>query len=137
MLKSLYFLKLIDQIAPLIFIIFKIFNDIRYFMIVFMVILLSFMVAFYLIGQVQADQVPEEKEDIAYASFGGAMQYIWYISIGELSADDNLFSKTDSLITQIVLWVLFSLATFLILIHMLNMLIAVMTDTFTLNNENK
>ena len=50
MLKSLYFLKMDDNIAPLIFIIFKIISDIRQFMYVFFIILFSFMVAFYLIG---------------------------------------------------------------------------------------
>lgn len=62
---------------------------------------------------------------------------MWYISIGELSADDNLFQITDSTLTQFILWLLFVLATFLVLIHMLNMLIAVMTETFTVNNENE
>lgn len=62
---------------------------------------------------------------------------MWYISIGELSADDNMFDISDNIVTQIILWVLFVAATFLVLIHMLNMLIAVMTETFTVNNENK
>lgn len=50
MTKSLYFLKLNDKIAPLIFIVVKIFEDIRYFMLVFFIIQFSFMIAFYLIG---------------------------------------------------------------------------------------
>lgn len=83
------------------------------------------------------DQKPDKKDEIRYASVGGAFQYMWYISIGELSADDNLFQITDSFWTQLILWVLFVAATFLVLIHMLNMLIAVMTETFTINNENK
>jgi hypothetical protein len=48
--KSLYFLKLIDKIAPLIFIMVKIMGGISQFMIVFGINLLSFMCAFYLIG---------------------------------------------------------------------------------------
>lgn len=137
MSKSLYFLKLNDKIAPLIFIMVKIIQDIRFFMYVFFIIQFSFMVAFYLIGQVQVEQVPDKKDDVRYASVGGAFQYMWYISIGELSADDNLFAITDSTWTQAILWALFVLATFLVLIHMLNMLIAVMTETFTVNNENE
>ena len=50
MSKSLYFLKLNDKIAPLVFIMVKIVKDIRFFMYVFLIILFSFMVAFYLIG---------------------------------------------------------------------------------------
>lgn len=62
---------------------------------------------------------------------------MWYISIGELSADDDMFQYTDSNWTTFILWLLFVAATFFVLIHMLNMLIAVMTETFTINNENK
>lgn len=68
-------------------------------MYVFFIIQFSFMVAFYLIGQVQVDQKPDKKDDIRYASISGAFQYMWYISIGELSADDNLFEITDSMWT--------------------------------------
>ena len=81
--------------------------------------------------------MPDKEDDILYGTVGGAFQYIWYLSIGELNADANLFEITDNTWTQFVLWLLFVAATFLILIHMLNMLIAVMTETFTVNNENE
>lgn len=106
-------------------------------MFVFIIILFSFVVAFYLMGQVQVDQMPDKKDEIRYATFPGAFTYMWYISIGELSADDDMFQYTDSNWTTFILWLLFVAATFFVLIHMLNMLIAVMTETFTINNENK
>ena len=49
-LKSLYFLRLIGEIAPLIDIIFVIVNDIKYFMLIYMIGLLCFIMAFYIIG---------------------------------------------------------------------------------------
>jgi len=137
MSKALYFLKLNDRIAPLIFILVRILSDIRYFMFVFLIILAAYMVAFYLIGQVQLDQVPAEADNIRYATVYGSFQYMWYISIGELSADDALFDKNKSTLTYLVLWLLFVTATFLVLIHMLNMLIAIMSETFTVNNESE
>lgn len=72
MTKFLYFLRLIDEIAPLISILIKIFKDIQYFILVFFIILFSFMVAFYLIGQVQVEQMPDKKDDVMYATFFGA-----------------------------------------------------------------
>ena len=36
-----------------------------------------------------------------------------------------------------VLWILFALASFLLLLHLLNMLIAIMGETFAVNNEVK
>jgi hypothetical protein len=50
MSKSLYFFKLSGEIAPLIDIIFVIFNDIFYFMIIYCVALIAFVIAFYLMG---------------------------------------------------------------------------------------
>ena len=41
-------------------------------MYVFFIIQFSFMVAFYLMGQVQVDQIPDKKDDIRYASPFGA-----------------------------------------------------------------
>ena len=76
-------------------------------------------------------------DDILYSSVSGAFQYMWLLSIGELGADDDNYSKTTNAFTEMVLWILFFLATFLVLVHMLNMLIAVMTDTFTVNNESE
>ena len=50
MSKSLYFFRLFGEIAPLIDIIFVIFNDIFYFMIIYCVALIAFIIAFYLMG---------------------------------------------------------------------------------------
>lgn len=52
-LKMLYFMQLIDQIAPLVYVIFRIFYDIAWFMVVFIMILFANSTAFYLVGQNQ------------------------------------------------------------------------------------
>lgn len=48
--KSVYFLSLIDEVAPLIDIIFKIALDIRWFLVVFGIATYSFAAAFYCLG---------------------------------------------------------------------------------------
>jgi hypothetical protein len=49
-LKSLYFLRLVGNIAPIIDIIFVILNDIGHFMLIFTIGLIAFSHAFYIIG---------------------------------------------------------------------------------------
>mmetsp|Transcript_9402 Transcript_9402/g.14353 ORF Transcript_9402/g.14353 Transcript_9402/m.14353 type:complete len:170 (+) Transcript_9402:5648-6157(+) len=49
--KSLYFFRLVGEIAPLVDIIFVILNDIKYFMVIFVVVLIAFIQAFYIVGQ--------------------------------------------------------------------------------------
>lgn len=49
--KLMYFMQLIDQVAPLIKIVILIFRDIGWFMVVYVVILFAFANAFYLVGQ--------------------------------------------------------------------------------------
>lgn len=51
--KSLYFLRLIGEIAPLIDIIFTIISDIKYFMAIYLISQLAFVFAFYSIGKNQ------------------------------------------------------------------------------------
>lgn len=62
---------------------------------------------------------------------------MWYIALGEFNADAGMFSirGQKNFWTEFMLWFLFCLATFFVLIHMLNMLIAVMTETITGNLE--
>lgn len=47
MFKSLYFMRFVQEIAPLIDIIFVILNDIKYFVMIFIVIEFAFMIAYY------------------------------------------------------------------------------------------
>ena len=49
--KSLYFLSLIGEIAPLVDITFVILHDIRYFIVIFAMAQIAFISAFYMIGQ--------------------------------------------------------------------------------------
>lgn len=64
LMKSLYFMQLIDEIAPYVNIIFVILNDISYFMMIFIIFILAFSTVFYLLGRNQLyllSQVAEEE----------------------------------------------------------------------------
>ena len=58
--KSLYFLRLIDEIAPLVNIIFVIVHDIKYFLIIFFISIIAFSSAFHVIGKNQEYLANEE-----------------------------------------------------------------------------
>ena len=60
--KLIYFTQLMDEIAPLVNIILMIFNDIGWFMIIFLITAFSFALSFNLIGQNQYKEVIEEAQ---------------------------------------------------------------------------
>lgn len=101
-------------------------------------ILAAFANAFYLIGrnQVVFDNI-EEGDEPLYAKFSGTIQYIYLMCLGEIGADDENFSKGDPNHSVHFLfgWALFILATFIIIVTMMNMLIAIMGTTFEKNME--
>lgn len=59
---------------------------------------------------------------------------MWLLSLGEFKADDEYFSQGKAS-QEVVLWLFFILATLLLLVHFLNMLIAIMSETLAKNNE--
>jgi len=62
------------------------------------------------------------------------MQHVYLLSLGEFNVEEyDLGNGSQALI----LWVFFMLASFLLVIHFLNMLIAIMGETFSQNNETK
>lgn len=57
LVKTFYFLKLADKVAPLVSIVFSIMYDIRYFMIILIMAIVCFAIAFYLQGRNQMDKM--------------------------------------------------------------------------------
>ena len=128
-------MALIDEMAPLVYIIFKVFSDIQYFVVTMVIAICAFANAFYLIGknQVQFDEIQPDNYP-SYHELIGSLQYIYLMSLGELGADDDFFAQGKRS-QELVLWLLFLLATFTLCIHLLNMLIAIMGETFAKNSE--
>ena len=133
MLKILYFLRLIGEIAPLIDIIFTIIYEIRHFMSIYIIGTISFIYAFYSIGRNQ-EQIAEGDEDAipSYSTYLGAFDHVYLSSLGEFDTDLYL----DNSMTP-ALMILFTLMSFFMCIHLLNMLIAIMGDIFYNNQTNK
>ena len=71
-----------------------------------------------------------EKEPPEYATFFGSLRHVFISSLGDM----ELESYVDNEMSW-VLAVLFILMSFLMCIHLLNMLIAIMGQSFDRNNE--
>ena len=104
-------------------------------MVIMLICIFAFANSFYLIGlnQVEFDNV-EEEDFPMYATFIGSFQHVYLLALGEF--DVEYYEAGDGNYT-IILWIMFVLASFLLLIHLLNMLIAIMGETFAANNETK
>lgn len=133
--KATYFLSLIDSVAPLIDIIFQIFFDIKWFMIVSAWFILMFAQCYDLIAksQVKFDHLTtEEKAALQYYGLGNALWYMIQTFLGGASTDGFYFGDKSQ---QLTLKIMFFSSTFLIITHFLNMLIAIMGNTFGVRAE--
>ena len=70
-------------------------------------------------------------EDLPFGPFNMIMNQ-YYLSLGEFNTDN--FSKQPH---DVLCYLLFILATFFVQVTMLNMLIAIMSDTYERVSENK
>ena len=68
-----------------------------------------------------------------YEDIAGAIWFVYYLCLGEFGkiADFDLGKPTNATWG----WVFFLLGSFLLLVHMMNMLIAKMGDVFAKNRE--
>ena len=134
----MYYLKLIDYFARHIEIFFDIMIMIPSFFIILSIFWICFSVSFYLMGQnqVQYDEVILSKVP-KYFSFWDSVYVVWNIPLGNVDdvavfwGDDD-FKGAQS---NAILIILFLLSTFIMLIHLLNMLIAIMGNTFDERKE--
>ena len=74
----------------------------------------------------------DEQDNIEYGTVMGSIYYIYRMLLGEASSDGFQVGKGSQFI---VLTILYGITTFIIMIHLLNMLIAVMGNTFTQRAE--
>lgn len=131
-LNSLYYFKLIDGVAPFISTIFMIFNDIAYFMFVYVVSSLGVANLFWLMGRIQTQDENIDPSLIDYNTVHESIWWVWNIGLG-LSKTDSFFVDGSEETTKLTLEVFFYLSSFVIVILLLNMLIAIMGDTFNKN----
>ena len=90
--------------------------------------------AFWLLGrnQVQFDRIKEDEEPL-YTTVGGALKYIYMLCLGEVG--DTPFEIGETPHNKRSLWIVYIVTTLTLLVHMMNMLIAIMSETFAKNRE--
>jgi len=128
--KFSYFLSLIDEVAPVIDIITQILIDIKYFLVVLFLQGLALSVSFYYIAQNQVEfdaLSQDELDELPYKTLTGSFWYIWEVILG--SVDPSMYQMGKG--TQsFYLHLLICISAFMMLVHLLNMLIAIMGNTF-------
>ena len=152
--KALYFLKMNDNISPLVEIMFKV-KYLR-FLLIFIYIQMLFANIFWLLGrnQIQCVEIEGKKgecetesltlvhahvEGPIYLTLTGALRFVYYISLGEFEFRNDFSSDGERIYTfmgyefglnNVLQWFFFFIATFLLLIHLMNLLIGIIVDTF-------
>ena len=100
-----------------------------------MAFIFSFGLAFFLIGnnQVEFDDLSEDDIDnIPYQTIPSSILFMWDVCVGDGGSDSFELGKGTQ---EKFLKVLYVAAQFIMLIHLLNMLIAIMGNTFGNRNE--
>lgn len=129
------FLQLNDNISPFIDIFYQIFADIKHFMLILIIFGFACANCFWLLAlnQWEYDQLTsEEFGNLAYSTLAGSAWYIWQMVLG--NGDDAGFSAGAGS-QEIYLDILFSLSAFVMVFHLMNMLIAIMGNTFAVRSE--
>lgn len=119
--RMFYFLRIFDSTAPFVKAITQIVFDSRVFLMVFFIAICAFGFAFWILSN---DAI--YKEDVIIDSTFDAMMYSYLISLGEFGMDSFEESRDFEF-----LWLMFILATFFSMLILLNMLIAIMSESFT------
>jgi len=84
-------------------------------------------------NQIEDDGIPEDSLP-SYKDFPGALKHVYRIALGDFDTDEYSLGDGNN---EIVLWILFLFSSLLLCIHLLNMLIAIMGESFAANNEVK
>ncbi|CDW76983.1 wd-40 repeat protein [Stylonychia lemnae] len=126
-IKLFYFMRLFQPTASFIRMIVQIFLDMSTFLLFLVIALVGFGNTFYIlaVNLVESNKTEEETPELFTGNFGLAMIYAYRAGLGDFATDQYASSKEEWL-----LWIFFLLITILIQIVMLNLLIAIMGDTF-------
>ena len=108
-----------------------------FFMFIFCITIFMTSNCFYLIGRNQLffDEITVkeyEETPIPYTDIRKAIWYIWLLTLGEFNYDCFWLGNANS---SFYLIFVFCIATFMMIIHLLNMLIAIMGNTFENRNH--
>jgi len=121
-IKLFYFLRIFRPTSSFIRMIVEMIKDIRIFLLIFFIAIFAFANFYYVIekGNKNENVVEDFK-----GNYAGAIIYTYMQALGELGNDNIGASAFPSLY-----WIIFFMSTILLTITMLNLLIAIMGDTF-------
>ena len=130
-IQFLYFLKLFTKTAFYSSLVYKTFSDISYFLIIFAIILFPFANAIYILNDKR--DLKDENATLYANAFGenaeemSAVLNQYILALGEYATDNFDYGEGED---APVLWLFFMVSTFLTSVIMLNMMIAIMGETF-------
>ena len=128
-LKFLFYLRLFAPYAALIRMVVEICKDISVFAVLFILAVVGFGNAYYILS---LNMPTDNRKEMAGTNFFQALIYSYRNGLGDFNT--NHFNETD---ISILLWFIFVSQTVLIQIVLLNLLIAIMGDTFNKVTEKK
>ncbi|CDW73665.1 wd-40 repeat protein [Stylonychia lemnae] len=118
-LKFFYFLRLFDKTAPFIRMVVQMAYDIRIFIYIFFLTIIGFGNGFYLLS------ISNRNEDDRFIkSFPMSIMFVYRMALGDF--DTEKFGNESIYLV----WFIFILSTMLIMILLLNLLIAIMGDSY-------
>jgi hypothetical protein len=128
-LKLFYFLRIFRPTSSFIRMIVEMFIDIRIFLLIFFIGIFAFSNSLYILDLIKLEQLDEEglveKFGISGDTYFSSIVYVYLTSLGELDTDNYNEHPYYAMY-----WILFFASTILIQITLLNLLIAIMGDTF-------
>jgi hypothetical protein len=128
-LKLFYFLRLFKPTSSFIRMIVEMFYDIRIFLLIFFIGILSFSNLIYIMDFIKLEKEGEdggiEEVGITGENYFDSFVYIYATGLGEFSTDD-----LNDHPYMAVYWFIFFGTTIFLLITLLNLLIQIMSDTF-------
>lgn len=129
--KLFVFMKGMSNNFDILFeVIVTIFYDIVYLVIIMVIWCCVSSLSFFLLGQNQLafDQATDEELDsVSYSTASGSLSFIFHMLLGESDFGGFTVGAGSQ---STLLSIMFVITTFIIMIHLLNMLIAVMGNTF-------
>ena len=127
--KAFYWMRLFTATSFYVRLIRETIYDIRWFLILFIVILMTFGNTLLILGEGRADPIYTKFFNV---DFINVIMNQYLLSLGEFDTENFVLEGSDVLV-----WVIFIATTFITQITFLNMLIAIMGDTFARVSEVK
>ena len=123
-MKSFYWLRLFHQTAYFVKLITETFQDVKIFMLILILIIIAFANSFSFMDADSAN--PIITKHTSFAAFNSFLS-VWLMMLGEYDVE----GMSNAPFGSFICWIFFIVGTFVLILMGSNMLIAIMSDTFT------